>query len=131
MSGDSTHKKIVNGYVVQVFAGVNCVEQVFIAGNPVDYVTMSDVPLEQKAIEHYNKFEVYQPFDMVQPVIEIDAKLSRRVRFTIALRNHFQRDPTTKEIETMMDDYMDYLEDFHDDCDLPDIQAALIKERLS
>jgi len=133
MSGDSTHRKITNGYVVQVYAGVKCTAQVFVAGNPVDYLDMDDVSLPPDELEHYSKYEIYQPFDMVQPesvdkLLTKQDKKSRRSRFIVALQNRLDREPTEDEIDNMMEEYMDYLEDFQDECDVPGIQAAFIKE---
>lgn len=128
MNGDNTHKKITTGYVVQVYAGVNCVSQRFVAGDQVDYLKLDDTCLDPEAINHYCKYEVYFPFDMMQPDLIKKVKPTRRVKFIAVLRTHLSREPHVKEIDDMMEEYMDYLEDFRDPCDIEDIRAAYLKE---
>ena len=63
------HKKITNGFVIQVYDGTRCVSQEFVAGQ-VEYEgddddgnsTVCDAP----------EGEQYQPFNMVQPDKESD-----------------------------------------------------------
>ena len=56
--------KITNGFVIQTYEGTKCVEQNFVAGDPVDYENVDGDPVDPI------KDEIYQPFDMVQPGIQ-------------------------------------------------------------
>jgi predicted RNA-binding Zn-ribbon protein involved in translation (DUF1610 family) len=61
------HKKITNGFVVQTYMTLPdgtlvCVDQEFIAGDPVDYENMEGDPVEVDVDK-----EVYCPFEMKRP----------------------------------------------------------------
>ena len=63
------HKKITTGFVIQNYDGEKCVGQEFIAGDQVDYETPDGESLVLGIdVDEGN----YQPFDMVQPIEEID-----------------------------------------------------------
>lgn len=68
--------------------------------------------------------------DIVKPVVKkkISHAKHRRLEFIAVLRDHLKHEPTDTEIEDMMETYMDYLEDFQDESDIPDIRAAYLRE---
>lgn len=70
MSGTPEHEKpvafkITHGYVRQDFVDGKCVGQKFVAGDPVEWEDEIGNPIDCPGDEQY------EPFDMVQPVIEI------------------------------------------------------------
>lgn len=60
------HKKITTGLVIQNYDEEKCVGQEFITGDQVSYENLDGEPIFPP------KNEVYQPFDMVQPIEEMD-----------------------------------------------------------
>ena len=58
--------KITIGFVIQRYDDHtgNCIGQEFIAGDQVDYETLSGEPITPL---DFTEIEQYQPFDMVQP----------------------------------------------------------------
>ena len=75
MKDPTVHVKITHGYVAQRFKEVNgqfiCIEQSFVAGDPVEYENTDVEPIEIDTDK-----EVYQPFDMVQPTSLNPVKLA-------------------------------------------------------
>lgn len=61
-----SHNKITNGYVIQKFEEKDgrfvCINQEFIAGDPVEYEDSEGNPIEVDVTK-----EDYQPFNMIQP----------------------------------------------------------------
>ena len=61
--------KITIGYVIQVFDTntKTCIKQEFIAGDQVEWETVTGQPYDCDEEEHSFVFEMYQPYEMVQP----------------------------------------------------------------
>jgi len=73
-------KKITTGFVIQDYNDKgDCVGQIFIAGNPVDYEHENGESLSSDEHDIAVNKENYQSFDMVQPNTETCEKESLRV----------------------------------------------------
>jgi len=55
-----------------------------------------------------------------------EMNLGRLHKFRKALYIKLKRKPTNREFGEMLDEYIDFLEDFHDECEVPDIQDAFL-----